>query len=249
MVTGHPGGVQAGEVDDHVMRPGRAGEVEPEAVILGGAAHPGGGGQFTAQAVGEHRGDVVQQVDYVASMLPYGLRSELSAATWVSSTAKNHRFRLYFSSAPRPHDMVIDLASLDATRVAGHHAAARYLTWLLDGDIEQHWLDLRSAEPGPLKFGDQTAAWLLDWTGRKRRRHPPGTARQEAYQVRQSIAQPAIQASGPRSELPARLSPEQVIRDYADRLLRGDARRDIGPLYQATQGLTADDRANCRDAI
>jgi hypothetical protein len=40
-------------------------------------------------------------IDGVASLLPYGMRSRLSAATWTSSTYRTHKLRLFFASADR----------------------------------------------------------------------------------------------------------------------------------------------------
>ncbi len=40
-------------------------------------------------------------IDAVMSLLPYGMRSRMSAATWTSSTYRGHKFRLFFSDAPR----------------------------------------------------------------------------------------------------------------------------------------------------
>jgi hypothetical protein len=40
-------------------------------------------------------------IDAVMSVLPYGMRAGMSAATWTSSAYRGHRFRLFFSDAPR----------------------------------------------------------------------------------------------------------------------------------------------------
>jgi hypothetical protein len=40
-------------------------------------------------------------IDAVMRLLPYGMRAEMAAATWTSSVYKNHKFRLFFSEAPR----------------------------------------------------------------------------------------------------------------------------------------------------
>ena len=54
--------------------------------------------------------DRLEFIDAVATMLPYGFRTRLAAATWVRPTHRNHRFRLFFSSAKRdsspPDDVV-----------------------------------------------------------------------------------------------------------------------------------------------
>jgi hypothetical protein len=40
-------------------------------------------------------------IDTVMSLLPYGLRSRMAAATWTRATQRQHHFRLFFSSTPR----------------------------------------------------------------------------------------------------------------------------------------------------
>lgn len=50
--------------------------------------------------------DRLRFIDAVTSMLPFGMRSQMSASTWTSTTAM-HKFRLYFSDAPR-HEPVLD---------------------------------------------------------------------------------------------------------------------------------------------
>jgi hypothetical protein len=40
-------------------------------------------------------------IDTVMALLPYGMRAEMAAATWASSTYRLHKFRLFFSDAPR----------------------------------------------------------------------------------------------------------------------------------------------------
>ena len=40
-------------------------------------------------------------IDAVMSLLPYGLRAEMAAATWTSPVYRGHKFRLFFSEAPR----------------------------------------------------------------------------------------------------------------------------------------------------
>jgi hypothetical protein len=40
-------------------------------------------------------------IDAVMRLLPYGMRAEMAAATWTSSIFRGHKFRLFFSEAPR----------------------------------------------------------------------------------------------------------------------------------------------------
>lgn len=46
--------------------------------------------------------DRLRFIDLVMSLLPYGMRSCLSASTWVNSNFKEHNLRLFFATAPRP---------------------------------------------------------------------------------------------------------------------------------------------------
>jgi hypothetical protein len=73
-------------------------------------------------------------IEMVAGLLPYGIRSRLSAATWTSSTARRHRYRLFFARTPRSRedhreDHVVNWhdATLTAT---GDPRADGYLSWL-----------------------------------------------------------------------------------------------------------------------
>lgn len=40
-------------------------------------------------------------IDAIMSLLPYGMRAEMAASTWTRGTYRGHRFRLFFSDAPR----------------------------------------------------------------------------------------------------------------------------------------------------
>jgi hypothetical protein len=42
--------------------------------------------------------------DWVMALLPYGFRARMAAATWTRATFRDHKFRLYFSTAPRQGD-------------------------------------------------------------------------------------------------------------------------------------------------
>jgi hypothetical protein len=81
-------------------------------------------------------------IDDVMSLLPYGLRSQMSASTWTSSTTQRHKFRLFFSSSPRAsrdrdeQDHVVSWLENPKYEQVGHFRsghrglAARYVTWL-----------------------------------------------------------------------------------------------------------------------
>ncbi len=80
--------------------------------------------------------DRLRFIDTVMSMLPYGLRSQMSAATWTSSIFQ-HKFRLYFSNAPRRarepygHERVVSWGR-PYDRPIGDHFAEDYGKWLHD---------------------------------------------------------------------------------------------------------------------
>ena len=73
-------------------------------------------------------------IDSVMSLLPYGMRSRMSAATWTSSTYRQHKFRLFFSSAPRATDQkdhVVFWGRPELADIPDDPTYARdYLVWL-----------------------------------------------------------------------------------------------------------------------
>jgi hypothetical protein len=81
-------------------------------------------------AEGTELGERLRFLDAVASLLPYGMRAGLSAATWASATARHH-LRLYFSSAvrgdSRHHVAYWGRPDLGPT---GDRSADDYLAWL-----------------------------------------------------------------------------------------------------------------------
>jgi hypothetical protein len=69
----------------------------------------------------------LQFVDTVMALLPYGQRTRMTAATWVRPTHRDHRFRLYFSDAPRdrnPADHVVWWGRPDQTALTQAHGNA-----------------------------------------------------------------------------------------------------------------------------
>jgi hypothetical protein len=72
----------------------------------------------------------LQFLDRVVSLLPYGMRSRLSASTWASSTFREHRLRLFFASARRPgDDHVVIWNQIDPEPIRNPYAHG-YLSWL-----------------------------------------------------------------------------------------------------------------------
>ena len=73
----------------------------------------------------------LQFIDDVAALLPYGMRSRLSAATWTSSTNRAHNFRLFFSSKARnsdDHKIPWNITQWPIS--TGHMVPDRYMSWL-----------------------------------------------------------------------------------------------------------------------
>jgi hypothetical protein len=79
-------------------------------------------------------------IDTVMSLLPYGFRAKMTAATWTRATYRDHRFRLFFSDAPRGSQRRDHVVSWDQPETAvitrEDGAAHEYLTWLEDTLIE-----------------------------------------------------------------------------------------------------------------
>jgi hypothetical protein len=70
-------------------------------------------------------------IDAVMELLPYGFRSRMTAATWTRATNRNHRFRLFFSSAPREDkpDHVVSWHDPDVIHIPSGEAG-EYFDWL-----------------------------------------------------------------------------------------------------------------------
>ena len=77
-------------------------------------------------------------IDNVASLLPYGMRSTLSASTWISSIYLEHNFRLFFAAMARPqsNDQVIHWGKTDNFPI-GDDYADDYLQSLREGSQER----------------------------------------------------------------------------------------------------------------
>jgi hypothetical protein len=79
-------------------------------------------------------------IDTVMSLLPYGFRAKMTAATWTRATYRDHRFRLFFSDAPRGSERPDHVVSWDHPETAvitpQDGVAHEYLTWLEDTLIE-----------------------------------------------------------------------------------------------------------------
>ena len=197
--------------------------------------------------VGADRVDFLERltfVDTVVSLLPYGIRCRLSASTWASSTLHAHKFRLFFSSAPRPArdhqqaDLVVEWGQSDQTPI-GHRSADGYLAWLED-QVRQPatWL---AAQKQQMDFSEQAVLEMLE-----RIKIIPGTLISSAHassphQV--NLAQ--WHAAGPRRAMTA----DELIKSWAT-FLNGPnpelLKPDIKPWRELlARPLPAEERAHC----
>jgi hypothetical protein len=168
-------------------------------------------------------------IDTVMSLLPYGLRPRMTAATWTRPTNRDHRFRLFFSDAARsvdqpdcilywgrPEETVID---------SDDDWAFEYLTWLRDkvGEPAAKLAGLT----GPIGFGRDQVLQVLDTIG------VVGTDPRLNYsETRQDFLHP-------REYMPRTVTPqgqshgEIILRNCARHLAAGDQikiKSDIGVL-------------------
>ncbi len=104
-------------------------------------------------------GDRLRFLDTVASLLPYGMRSHLSASTWTSSTFQGHKFRLFFASAPRSADDHLIVWDQTNDAPIGHLYADDYLDWLRE-DAQQRAVQLSTATE-PMGFAGPEVLRML----------------------------------------------------------------------------------------
>src|SRR6185312_11546684 len=84
-------------------------------------------------------------IDSVMTLLPFGFRAKMTAATWTRATYRDHRFRLFFSDAPRAghrRDYVVSWGHPETAVITPADGAAHeYLSWLEDTMIRpMAWL-------------------------------------------------------------------------------------------------------------
>jgi hypothetical protein len=151
-------------------------------------------------------------IDTVMGLLPYGFRAKMTAATWTRATNRNHRFRLFFSSAPRASDKpdhLVPWGEPELVRVPGGDAG-HYYGWLDDKVTPLANLALLQHEAGLSDSADTEALRLVDeirlWRRPRLRPMPPGS--------------PASPASADKREAPASKPAAAAGTDPVERLLR-----------------------------
>jgi hypothetical protein len=79
-------------------------------------------------------------IDTVASLMPYGMRTKLSASTWVSATMDSHDLRLFFARTTRsPRTREVRWGATESTPI-GDADADEYLALLNSGTLRQSTL-------------------------------------------------------------------------------------------------------------
>jgi hypothetical protein len=106
-------------------------------------------------------------IDTVMSLLPYGMRTRMTAATWATATNRDHKFRLFFSGTARsnsPLDCVVnwDEPSQAAAVPEGDHAPA-YHAWLTE-TLSQPMARLAGITK-PMGFGPKAVTEALELAG------------------------------------------------------------------------------------
>src|SRR6266487_482235 len=209
----------------------------------------------------------VRFIDHVATFLPYGMRSRLSASTWVSSTFKGHHVRLFFASASRKPDdcqLIWNQPAAVGPNLTGF--AEDYLKWLShDTGDRVAELAALTAQSG---FGSAAVSQALEQLlgARPDRRffgllpprdRPQPTTQEIVPQRRQAgvFARRAPQLAGavaPAASVPDQ-SIEEILTDCAGRIARGRAEFlgiDVGKLRSRLgRPMQAEERRRCQGIV
>jgi hypothetical protein len=193
-------------------------------------------------------------IDTVMELLPYGFRARMTAATWTRTTNRNHRFRLFFSGAPRAGepDYVVTWGDHPDLVSVPDREAGEYFDWLQDnvGQLA-HLTDLTSEMGFSPKDTLQALESVLGTRHRLQFRHPtPPTPSRSTSRVPNGRPGP-----------PRRTSPSPSQGDIGEETLRYCAehvelanptrlRSDIAFLKKFAEGEIGEDwRARYRDLI
>ena len=131
--------------------------------------------------------DRLEFIDSVMSLLPFGLRCQLSASTWASSQFWEHKFRLFFASTLRPDDDC-DVIWGGDRRVPTQPLAAGYFDWLRNDSSDvasqlEERATLLASKTDPVRFKaaevDLSLDELYNMPGSSRRQRSPAPVRRE----------------------------------------------------------------------
>jgi hypothetical protein len=181
-------------------------------------------------------------IDAVMSLLPYGLRARMAAATWTRAADRDHRFRLFFSDTARaidpPDNFLVWGHPGETDLTAADLWAYEYLTWLRD-KASQPTARLASWHR-PMRFRSEDVQPILDEIG------IIGPDPRQNYSVTKQDLEPQ---PAPRTKT----GREQILRECA-RHLRvgslGEIKADISQLKTMAADPDDDDqRARYRQIL
>jgi hypothetical protein len=204
--------------------------------------------------------DRLDFIDTVMSLLPYGFRARMTAATWTRATNQNHRFRLFFSSARRDTkipDNVVVWGHPEQTTINRDDDDAKwyFFEWLDTGQVTQQQLSLVAGitKPRSLTNPGEVLEALDDvfrLSGHRRRPRP--TLRTETPYPGQKGSENGPGPTGDTTAA-ARSELEQLLIDCARSIEVLDTRQlsaAIGRLrIPARRGVEAGERDRCRELI
>ena len=158
-------------------------------------------------------------IDAIMTLLPYGLHSRMSAATWTRPTNAGHRFRLFFSDVTRathPPDHVLHWGRPEATPLApdDEYFARDYLSWLTDKVREPSAKLAQLTDP--IGFGREQILRVLDEIGVAGQDPRPNYSA-----IGQNLLHSASFRTGPNAR---RGRVERILRDCAEHLEAADQR-------------------------
>ena len=187
-------------------------------------------------------------IDSVMGLLPYGFRSRMTAATWTRASNRNHRFRLFFSSASRAGepDHVVNWSDNPELVDVPDGEAREYLDWLQESAGPLARLAELTSEMG---FGQKDLIKALESVlGVRQRfqlRHRSGSAERVDTRTGQPTPGPAPAPIGDEGELLLRACAIDAKLPNGTRL-----RTDIGMLRRfAEDGIDEKRRKRYLDQI
>jgi hypothetical protein len=166
-------------------------------------------------------------IDTVMSLLPYGLRAKMTAATWTRPTNRDHKFRLFFSDAARSVDSDRVLywgrpETTDFSAAGDDYYAYEYLHWL-EEKVGQPTTELAQLTD-PIGFGRDSIRRTL-----------------ESIHVRSQNSTVSHSATGPRrpGPEPAHQTETGTGRGFGEQVLLGCAAhlRADGQQYMVTSDI------------